>query len=117
MAFSGIIRADGTIQYDGFTPMKARVVDINERFIAIHFAGDVYWDNGGKHYVAARIEVLPIQRLKPGEKEGTWRFKLGGGRTAAVFHAKPGEACHQATGKLRTNGVSLSNEIGKVRDA
>lgn len=57
--------------------MDCRVLDVRNGFITLHHGGGRYWDNGGEHYVAARIEVSELTQLRRGNEPGTWLFALG----------------------------------------
>jgi hypothetical protein len=112
MHTTGTIYPDGRIQYHGYTPMKSRLLAINETLIVIHHPGGSYWDNGGEHYVNARIEVCGLAELRPGNAEGTWHFRLGGARGAA-FHPTPAEAVKNAMWTLKEAGQKIVADIEK----
>lgn len=110
MRTTGIIRADGSIQYHGYTPMNSRLLSISDQLIVIHHGGGSYSDNGGRHYVNARVEVRTIKRLKAGNTEGSWEFELTPGRGAS-WHATPKEAVREAMSLLRDRGDRIAREI------
>ena len=53
------INDDGTLRWHGVDAGKTKVLAMNvkKKLIVIHSAGGYWWDNGGKHYGAAKINV------------------------------------------------------------
>lgn len=111
MQTTGIIRADGSIQYHGYTPMNSRLLAITDELIVIHHGGGRYWDNGGEHYVSASIEIKTLRFLKPGNAEGTWEFGMKSGR-GARWHPTPKEAARQVMHDLNDGlGEKIKRKI------
>lgn len=116
MVTVGTIKADGSVQYYGYERMDSRVLDITPGgHIAIHHAGGRYWDNGGEHYVSARIEVWQLDDLRRANETDTWTFTLG--RRIVEFHPTPKEACSRAMSELRNRGDEVAARLRDRRNA
>lgn len=109
----GIIKADGSVQFFGYDKMDCRVLDVRNGYITLHHAGGTYSDNGGAHYVPARVEVDVLDYLKPGNEEGTWLFGLGR-RSLSKFHPTPKEACRIAMANMPRAYERLQAEKERV---
>jgi hypothetical protein len=110
MHTSGTIYPDGRVQYHGYERMDSRVLFIDDESIVIHHPGGRYWDNGGGHYVSARIEVWPLAELRPANEEGHWLFQLDRGR-GATFHPVPKQATANAMWTLRERGDEIMKRM------
>lgn len=116
MQTTGTIYADGRVQYHGYERMNSRVMAVNDTAIVIHHGGGSYSDNGGRHYVNARIEVSSLADLRPGNEPGTWQFQLGGSRLGVPsFHPTPKEAVRDAMHELAYRGEAFVAAIEKRR--
>ena len=90
METKGVIRADGSVQYFGYEPLGAHVLDVRLRTkrsingcvvnlgsITIHFAGGRWWDNGGEHYSSAHVETYTLAEFSRGNEPASYLFTLG----------------------------------------
>lgn len=84
MQVSGVIRIDGSVQYYGYEPMRARLLAIETKKIGrrpmlmvLSFAGDVYYTNGGRNYCRAHTVVVELKALK--RLGDTWAFEIKDG--------------------------------------
>lgn len=116
MVTTGTIKPDGSVQYYGYERMDSRVLDITGGgHIALHHAGGRYWDNGGEHYVSARIEVYVLEDLRPANEDNTWTFTLG--RRVVEFHPTPKEACARTMAELKQRGQEIAARLRDRRNA
>lgn len=117
MRISGTIYPDGRVQYHGYERMDSRLLSVNSYALVIHHAGGRYWDNSGGHYVAAHVEVVGLEYLRPGNEEGTWQFGLGLGPKVASYHPTPKVAAGEAVRKLEMRGEEIVAAIEKRKNA
>lgn len=105
---------DGSLRLDGYVPQKWRLLAISDKKIVIHSPGGHWWDNGGRHYGEARIEVYDLIGLARGNEEGTWRAEFTGAQTGGIsFHPTPKRACLEAVAELVHRGDKLVEHIGR----
>lgn len=59
MRFPITINDDGTVRWHGVSTGKTTVLAMNKekKLITLHSAGSFWWDNGGKHYGGAKVNV------------------------------------------------------------
>lgn len=57
--FAVTINDDATVTWHGVDTGKCKVLAMNResKLIALHTAGSYWWDNGGRHYGGARVNV------------------------------------------------------------
>lgn len=109
---SATIYPDGRMLLDGFVPEKWRLLAISSSQIVIHSPGGHWWDNGGRHYGEARIEVYEMISIERGNEEGTWRVRFKSSRTSGIsFHPTPKRACLEAVHELVHRGDKLIEEV------
>lgn len=112
---SGTIYADGRIRFDGLVPNKWRLLKLTKDFLIFHSPGQNWSDNGGQHYGAASMHVVEIMELKPGNAEGTWRFRAKRLGRHAQWHPQPAEACRNAAAELADRGEDIARWIDEVQ--
>lgn len=69
----------------------------------------MWFDNGGRNYGAASIEVYKLHKLQRGNAEGSWHFYVSG--TQISFHPTPKKACRQAVADLHRKGDQIAERI------
>ncbi len=112
MQSEGIIFPDGSVRLLGCTPEKTRLVGLNRGMIAIHHPGGTYWDNSGRNYVSAWIEVEVLEDLKPGREPETWHYRSKRGHSIS-FHPTPSRAVENATFNLQRAAHLISTQFQK----
>lgn len=120
MQRTGTIYSDGRILFDGFVPMNWRLLYLSDRLLVHHAPGGTWYDNGGRHYGGASIEIDEIEDLRLGNEPGTWRFtlKMGAidGSVRASFHPTPKTACFTAADELERHGAEIAERIRKRKE-
>lgn len=110
---SGTIYADGSLSLDGCVPMKWRCLALTDRLLVYHSPGGTWYDNGGRNYGPATIEVREIEELRPGNTEGSWRFRLKRIGAGASFHPTPREACRKIANELQRRAPNIATRIDR----
>lgn len=103
MKVHGVIFPDGRVQWIGYEPMGASLIGVRLNAqvpsITVHFRGGSYWDNGGKHYCPAHIDVHAISDFRRGADRDTFKFTVG--MLLAEFHPTVKVAAREAMEELR----------------
>ena len=108
------IYPDGSMLMDGFVPMKWRLLHLTDTHAVIHSPGGSWWDNGGKHYGEASVDVKEIEELRPGNAPGTWRLKFKRlSKSNLSFHPTPKEATRRTAYALEHDGEAIAARIAK----
>lgn len=108
------IYPDGSMLMDGFVPMKWRLLLLTDTYAVVHSPGGCWWDNGGKHYGEASIDVKEIEELRRGNEEGTWRLKFKRlSRGNMTYHPTAKEATRRMAYELATSGDRLAAKIAE----
>ena len=108
---TGTIYPDGRISLDGCVPQKWRLLAINGSLLVYHSPGSAWYDNSGRNYGPASIEVKEIEDLRRGNEPGTWRFRLKRLGAGIHFHSTPKTACLGAVHDLEVHGDRLAEAI------
>lgn len=98
MVDSATIHADGRIQYHGYERMDSTVRAITKTHIVIHHPGGSYSDNGGQHYVSARMEVVEYDSIQKANAPRTYivHFARRPGTRVVEFHPSKTKAIRKA---------------------
>lgn len=116
MMETGTIRADGRVFFDGCVDEGARLLAVNDAFIVVHHPGGTYYDNGGRNYVSARVEIAEIEDLRRGNAAGSWRFRTKRIGRRIQYHPTIGQAVHKAMGDLRLRGERIAERFQFIRE-
>ena len=96
----GTIKPNGDIVMHGCVPSKTVLVGITPSFIAIKHPGGVYYDNGGRQYCAAWVQVSELESLKKINAAGDIVFTIKRTGNSISFHPQQKPATQDAMRNL-----------------